>query len=119
MRKKYYGDAEPKKERPSLKKATGKSGWDIFTGAAGIVAGGCASATVHKYLSAAVPKGGNLFEKAVIAAGVYFVTGLVGHKVEQYVMGELADLQTSMNIAKQAYSKAGEKQEGGEDAGDC
>ncbi len=113
MRKKtYYGEEEPKKRLPDFKKMTGLDGWDIFKGAAGLLAGGCASAVSHRYLVAAVPKGSNAVEKVVIAAGVYFVTGFVGHKVEQYVLGELDDLKKSVMLAERISS---EKKEGGED----
>lgn len=113
MRKKtYYGDP-PAKRRRTLKEITGLNGWDIFKGGTGIIAGGCASAMAHRYLAAAVPAGHNFAEKVVIGVGVYFVTGLIGHTVEQYVMGELDDLRNSLTLAQQISS---EKEKGGDDA---
>lgn len=108
MRKKtYYGEPVEKPERKKLKDLIGLSGWDIFKGGTGLLAGGCASAVAHRYLVAAVPKGSKPIEKVVIAVGVYFVTGLVGHTVEQYVLGELEDLKTSVSTAQAAIEQEG------------
>lgn len=98
----YYGEEPEKKERPNFKKMTGLDCWDVFKGVSGLVAGGCASAVAHRYLKAVVPSGGNVAEKAVIAIGVYFVTGFVGHKVEQYVMSEVDDLKNTLGTLKAA-----------------
>lgn len=111
-KKHYYGEEPVKKEKPSLKKMTGLDSWDIFKGAAGLVAGGCASTVIHRYLQAAVPKGSNVAEKIIIAAGVYFVTGLVGHKVEMYIMDEVDEMKVALNALKKAKEEEADDNNG-------
>ena len=115
MKKKYYGEVEkPKKERVTLKDL-GVDGWSVAKTILGAAAGSCATVALHKYAKNAVPDDVSVFEKAVIAVGIYFVTGMVGNQVGEYVKSEVDSVRQAVENANEAIRKAKEEKEGAED----
>ncbi len=98
MRKnKFYSyEAEEQPKQP-LGQRLGISGWDVAKLAVGLTASGCATVVANRYLSSILPESRNLAEKIVTSVGVYFVTGMVGHKVENYVGEELEQLKNVLD----------------------
>lgn len=108
MPKKYYGYDDAEAAKDELRQQIRVGGWDIIKGVACLTAGGCASMMVGRYLNAALPESRNLLEKTITVAGVYFVTGFVGHQVETYVGNELEHLKATLDSSAEAVKKAKE-----------
>ena len=100
MSKKYYS-MDPGKDNRTMKEKYGIDGWDIAKAGVGIVASGCATVMVHKYLKGVIPIGNSVPEKILTGVGIYFVSGMVGNKVESYVCSE-------MEFMKQTFKNAGD-----------
>ena len=79
---------------------SGISKWEVFKNVSAMAASGCATMVVNRYLRANMPAGGNIVEKAVLGAGVYFITGVVGAKVAEYCEDELEQIKGIASIGK-------------------
>lgn len=99
MGKKYYGDKDPVKL--TMKEKYGFDGWDIAKAGLGLVASGCATVVLHKYLKGVIPSETSIAEKIVTGIGIYFMSGMVGKKVDEYVRSEMEDI-------RKAFKEAGE-----------
>lgn len=114
MRRKYYnidGDLELKRKPAFLAKV---DKWKVFKQVVGAAASGCATVVMHKYLKASLPEAENMFDKAVMAAGTYFITGVVGAKVTKYVEQELDEWHDSITQVKGSVVE--EDADGGDEA---
>ena len=87
-------------EKPRIDK------WKLFKQVAGMIASGCASVVVSKYLKASLPEPQNTFESVVTGVGTYFITGLVGAKVSKYAEQELEEWRDSVMMAKDTIETA-------------
>lgn len=76
--------------------------WKIFKQAVGMIASGCASVVVSKYLKANIPESSTAFEKGVMGVGMYMITGVVGSKVAKYAEQELDEWRDSVMMVKEA-----------------
>ena len=100
-RKKYFeadpgkgGDAADKKEKGGLVKAWTKvDKWAMAKKGVGLLASGCASVVISRYLSANIPECESTVDKAVTWVGTYFLTGLVCSKVSKYAEMEMDELR--------------------------
>ena len=104
MRKKEYYEYDPeaKKLEPvtnNLKLAFKKvDKWGIFKHAIGMVASGCASIVISKYLKANMPPTENVVDKAVMGVGMCFITGLVGSAVAKHAEADLDEFKDIFTI---------------------
>ena len=76
--------------------------WKLFKQTVSMIASGCASVVMSKYLKANMPESSTMFEKAVMGVGTYFLTGVVGANVSKYVDGELDEWRDSIMSIKEA-----------------
>lgn len=111
--KKYYDVKDPAKL--TMKEKYGFNGWDIAKTGVGLVASGCATVVLHRYLKGVVPADTTLVEKIVTGLGIYFVAGMVGNKVEKYVYSEMDDIREMFKSAGDAAKLVKEESDGGND----
>lgn len=90
-----------------------EGGWTLFKQVTGMVASGCASVVVNKYLKSNMPDSANLAERVIVGVGVYFITGIVGSKVAKYAEQELEDWRENFEAAVKGGA-ADDGAEGGE-----
>lgn len=86
--------------------------WKLFKQVAGMVASGCASVVVSRYLKANLPEPANVFESAVTGVGMYFITGIVGAKVAKYAEQELDEWRDSVMMVKETVEEAKDASDG-------
>ena len=91
--------ADKAKKRDSLAKAWSRvDKWSVVKKGVGLLASGCASVVISRYLSANMPECDSPVDKAVTWVGTYFLTGLVCSKVSKYAEMELDELRESVTI---------------------
>ena len=114
MSKEYY-EFDPDKneikpieaEAAYIEAAPGKiDKWKIFKQVIGMVASGCASVVVSRYLKASLPEPQNTFESVVTGVGTYLITGVVGSKVAKYAEQELDEWRDSVMMVKDTVEEA-------------
>lgn len=86
---------------------SGVDKWKVFKQVVGMVASGCASVVINRYLRANMPQPANTFETVVNGVGTYFITGVVGATVSKYAEQELDEWRDSVMIAKEAADGSG------------
>ena len=118
MAKRGYYNYSKEKKKDTLKKRfkIGEQGWDILKTTTGLVASGCATVVLHNYLKGLIPADASTAEKVIAKIGVYFVSGMVGNKVEKYVHQEFDEVKMAIQLADEAIKRTQEAQEGQEDA---
>lgn len=90
-----YDDGEDVK-KPGIFSKVDK--WGLFKTCVKMVASGCASVVVNRYLKANLPEASNMFEKAAMGVGVYFITGSVSAAVSNYADKELEDAKSQLSL---------------------
>jgi hypothetical protein len=73
--------------------------WKVAKQAISMAASGCATVVVSRYLKANMPEAENIFDKAVMGVGMYFITGIVGAKVADYCESELDSWRDSVMLS--------------------
>lgn len=107
MAKQYYGYEEDKKEKKkSIFSKVDK--WKIFKESVKLLASGCASVVVSRYLKSNMPEASSTFDKAVMGVGTYFLTGIVGSAASNYVEKELDELKDGFMISIKEAENVGE-----------
>lgn len=104
MRKKEYYEYDPEENKlapvkNNLRVAFKKvDKWGVFKRVVGMAASGCASVVISKYLKANMPPTDNMFDKAVMGIGMYFITGLVGSAVAKHAEADLDEFKDIFTI---------------------
>lgn len=107
MKKKEYYEYDPETNKieplkSSFKLAWGKlDKWAMFKSIVGMAASGCASIVISKYLKANMPETDNIFDKAVMGVGTYFLTGVVGSAVAKHAEKDLDELKDIFTIVEE------------------
>lgn len=94
-----YEDSEStlnfkKEKKPGIFSKVNKK--ELFKHVGSMVASGCATIVISRYLKANMPESQNMFEKAVTGVGLYFITGVVGSKVAEYTENEIDSLYDTL-----------------------
>ena len=106
-------EQQSESEETTKKKASKINKWKLFKQAFGMVASGCASVVISRYLKENVPHTDSIAEKAVIGIGTYFITGIVSAKVAKYAEAELDEWKDSVIMIKDTVEEqSAEKKEG-------
>lgn len=94
-----YEKTEPvldlkKEKKPGIFSKVNKK--ELFKHVGSMVASGCATIVISRYLKANMPESQNIFEKAITGVGLYFITGVVGSKVAEYTENEIDSLYDTL-----------------------
>ena len=108
MKKKEYYEYDPEEGKlapikDNFKMALKKvDKWGILKKAVGMVASGCASVVVSKYLKANMPPTESMVDKAVMGIGMYFITGVVGRAVAKHAEEDMDEFKDILTIEEAA-----------------